>query len=249
MQYREAGQSSWVSINAETVNLERFVNKRNDVTIEISYRPVNSSNQPLLASYPAVFQLENSRHDYPENAKIVYDPLYPDSYILTDIDTTMEYAVTNSKPSGIDYTWEPCTGETMVLEPGSQSPYYLVRYQATDDLPASKYMEVRLLARDTQPSVSYDADLEQLSKLTTAMEYSIDGSEYTAVTEEMLSGDVSAIIEAITETDSVQMNIRRSPNNKPASLDRIITLYKRLPPPKQARWFIMTRIHQKHRHC
>ena len=90
-----------------------------------------------------------------------------------------------------------------------------------------------LPARRSAPPISLDKENEILKGLTTEMEYSVNGSQYTAVTQEFALGNVSKIIDEITDSDSAELKIRYSINNSPVSFDKSIILYKRLLPPSE----------------
>lgn len=172
-----------------------------------------------------IIPISNTRPAVPETPDIVYDSKYPDSYVLTGTDESMEYA-SFQNPYRTAYEWKPCTEKDIVLEPGDKEIFYLVRYKGTESSEASNYKQLTLPKRRGAPAVVLDRSKETLSNLTTGMEYSISGVDYVPVTQSMVNGSVSDILDEITE-DSVAMKIRYQADGKPASFDRIITLHKR----------------------
>jgi len=183
-----------------------------------------------LVTREIIIPLTDSRAEGPQSPEITYDPVYPDSYVLTGTDTTMEYAVKTTANQS-SYTWVSCSGEDMVIEATRYTPVYLIRYKATENLPESQFRQITVPARAKAPSVSYSEANELIKGLTTDMEYCIDGGEYIPVTEEMTLGNVSSIIDEMTDTDSVEYTFRLRADNQPASFGKSITLYKRLEPP------------------
>ncbi|MCB6202130.1 hypothetical protein [Extibacter muris] len=177
-----------------------------------------------------IIPISNNRPAVPETPEIVYDTNYPESYILTGTDDSMEYA-SFQNPYRTAYEWKPCTEKEIVLEPGDEEVFYLVRYKETENNEASNYKQLTLPKRREAPAVTLDRSNEVLSKLTTEMEYSIGGGDYIPVTQSMIDGGISDILDEITE-DTVIMRIRYRAEGKPASADRIITLYKRIDMPQ-----------------
>lgn len=174
--------------------------------------------------------LVEERVGAPQTPEITYKDDYPDSYVLTGIDSSMEYAVVGDPYVRGVLKWESCTNEDMPFTPTAKSQFCFVRYKAEDSNSESQYKELIIPARKSMPPVYYNNRTEILSNLTTEMEYSIGGSEYTAVTEEMVSEKLSKIVDSI-ESDSIDFKVRYKINNAPVSFEKVITLYKRLEPP------------------
>ncbi len=174
--------------------------------------------------------LVEERVGAPQTPEITYKDDYPDSYVLTGIDSSMEYAVVGDPYVRGALKWESCTNEDMPFTPTAKSQFCFVRYKAEDSNSESQYKELIIPARKSMPPVYYNNRTEILSNLTTEMEYSIGGSEYTAVTEEMVSEKLSKIVDSI-ESDSIDFKVRYKINNAPVSFEKVITLYKRLEPP------------------
>ena len=176
--------------------------------------------------------LADSRKEAPQTPEIIYDESYPDAYVLTGIDSSMEYVIMSERFRA-GFAWQPCPDENIILTPEASKKTCLVRYKSDDNDSESKYKELTLPARRSAPSISLDKENEILKGLTTEMEYSVNGSQYTAVTQEFALGDVSQLIDEITDSDSVELKIRYSINNSPVSFDKSIILYKRLLPPSE----------------
>lgn len=176
--------------------------------------------------------LADSREEAPQTPQIIYDASYPDAYVLTGIDSSMEYVVMSDRFRA-GFSWQPCPDENIVLTPEASKKICLVRYKSNESDAESKYKELIIPARRSSPSVSYDKENEIIKGLTTEMEYRIDGGQYTAVTQEFASGDVSQLIDGIIDSDSKELKIRYSIHDNPVSFDKSIVLYKRLLPPSE----------------
>lgn len=183
--------------------------------------------------------LEDERAGAPQTPEIIYRNDYPDSYILTGVDSSMEYTIISDPYIRNALTWEPCPEKEIFLTPEQQGKICLVRYKAGDGTSESQYKELKIPVRKGAPQVSYNRNTEILSGLTTEMEYSIGEGEYTTVTEEIVSGDMSKIIDAI-ESDSIDLKVRYRSDNAPAGIEKVITLYKRLAPPSEVTFNLVT---------
>ena len=174
--------------------------------------------------------LEDERSDAPQSPEIIYTNEYPDSYLLAGVDSSMEYAICRDPFVRSALTWETCTEESILFTPDTREQLCFVRYKGEENTSESQYKELMVPARKKAPSLSYDRKTEKLTGLTTEMEYCIGEGDFTEVTEDMVSGNMSDIIDAI-EGDSIDLRIRYRSMNEPVSFEKTITLYKRLAPP------------------
>lgn len=177
-----------------------------------------------------IIPIANTLGNAPESPEIVFDPQHPDSYVLTGTDTSMEYTSFND-PYRSAHQWEACTGQDIILNPGTCELFYLVRYKGTDSHEASNYKQLKLPIRGQAPRVTLDRGKEVITGLTTDMEYCIGNEAYTPVTEALVQGNISNIIDNVTGS-SVEMKIRFGAKEVPASFESKITLYKRADTPK-----------------
>lgn len=170
--------------------------------------------------------LLDERTEAPTSPEIVYDPSHPDVYMLTGVDSSMEYScVKNPYTRAAGYEWIPCEGTDVELTPTTNAMICMVRYKATDTQPESQYVELKIPALKSAPSITFDKKKEVLSGLTTEMEYRLGEEAYKPVTEAFLSGDASEMLDGITE--SADLKIRYKANGAPPGQDKTITLYER----------------------
>lgn len=181
-----------------------------------------------------IIPISSQRSAEPVTPEIIFDEQYPDSYLLTGTDSTMEYTSFQNpyRAATVNtYEWKDCTEEAMPLSPGTTEMYYLIRYKATEGNEASNYKQLKLPKQAAAPNLTLDKQKELITGLTEEMEYCLGEDDYIPVTEAFVQGDISGILDKITE-DSVNMKIRFRANGKPASLEKDFTLYKRLETPQ-----------------
>lgn len=194
-----------ISPDATSLKIEFVVNTRYmGGNLKILYREL-------------IIPILNNRMEAPTVPEIVYDVNYPDSYILTGMDNTMEYANVDSK-SGLIGEWKPCTGENIILNPSWTVMKYRIRYKATGEMEPSNYKELILPIKRGAPTITLNPKEEILVGLTTEMEYCIGNGTYAPVTEEFSRGNVSSIVDSIVESSS-EVKIRYKASEKPRSLD------------------------------
>lgn len=157
----------------------------------------------------------------PETPVISFDKSNPDNYILSGIDSTMEYR------KGTETEWTECPdNEVFIPVPETTSDVVHVRYKATDSSEASQSKSINIPARETAPDVDYTY-LQQEVKVTSDMEYSVDEGEYRDVTDKMINdGELYEIIDNIPQGGTATLRIRNKATSlKPASKCKEIVLY------------------------
>mgnify|MGYP006876754790 CR=1 FL=1 len=195
----------------------------------VVYTSWSSGNQRQIIR-DVYIPLEDERTAAPQSPEIIYTNEYPDSYVLTGVDSSMEYAICMDPFVRSAFTWETCTEKNILFTPGAREQLCFVRYKSEENISESQYKELKVPCRKSAPALSYDRKTEKLTGLTIEMEYCVGEGDFKEVTEDMISGNMSDIIDAI-EGDSISLKIRYRSMNEPVSFEKVITLYKRLAPP------------------
>jgi hypothetical protein len=186
-------------------------------TAKTSLVPATATTQIAVSKRPVA----------PTAPVIVYnDANYPEQAVLTGVTSGMEYRVST------DTIWTSGTGSDVVFSIPAANATYYVRYKgAGSTTPASANKSLTLSKRAAAPSVTLNITEDTVGSLTTAMEISLDGTNFTAVAAATTGYDVSALIDA-TSTGVTVFYVRKfATATAPASIAKEILLYPRLSAP------------------
>ena len=213
--------SSWKTavINGGSFDVSDIITS-SEKTIHI--RKAATSDEPV--SYHTTLTLPK-RKTAPSDVSFVYnDSNYYEQAVLTGVSSDMEYRLSTVSE------WTSITEDKIVFDiPASNATYY-VRYKASPEGFASTNKSITLSKRGTAPSCSYSTTTEILTGISSAMEISYNGSEYTVVEAGITSLDMSEAVNGLTK--ALTINIRRSATSAaPASSEKSIVIYPRLAAP------------------
>jgi len=221
-QYNTTGSATtWSSVvlNNGEFSLNGIINKNNAVTLYIREASTGTTpaSAPVLLSVPKL-------QDAPTTARFIYnDPIHPNQAVLTGMTTDMEFR------RSVDTAWTLYTGEDIVLDIPSSNMNCFVRKIAQGTLPNSALQNLTLLTGGSAPSVTLDTSAEIVKTLTTAMEISTDGINYTTPTTS--SYCISDIIDSATNV-ALPFYVRtKATTSSPASQNKTIYLYPRFAAP------------------
>lgn len=152
------------------------------------------------------------------------DESHYDKAVLSGVTSDMEYKISN------DTSWTSVGNDDVVIDIPNASTTYYVRYKATSENFASQNKSITLSKSATAPTPAYNSTTENITGLSSTMEISYNGSEYTAIEAGVTYLNMSERINELTEMLTV--NIRKTATSTaPASANKTITIYPRLAAP------------------
>ena len=164
--------TSWKPISGDPWNISSLIpsaTSGNDVTLRIRTRGTSSA----AASQAAPIALPR-RQATPRAADVKFDALAGpnDAGAITGVTNLMEFRI------GTSGTFDPVTGATIPVAPGTSSQRYQIRVAATTTAPASVILNVTVPARASAPNAVYNSSTDMITGVSTAREYSLDGTNW-----------------------------------------------------------------------
>lgn len=172
-----------------------------------------------------IFAKGQSNTVAPSAPKVIADPYYGEQYLITGINSAMEY---KKQPDG---KWQSCPSSDLAVgAPASQEVYY-IRYKATGSAVPSPAKTLFVPAVRQKPNqIIFDEATESFLGIEKDMEYAIDDGPFRSVTEKMLgdAGAAELLTELSPDKDMAVFQIRRKATDTLiASEIKSISLYPR----------------------
>ncbi len=234
-EYRTTTTGSWTPLTLvnNEFNLASLLSPT--VTYTYNIRATRTADLPATAIKQIVI---GPRPAAPTNGIFEYNNAsYPDQAVLINLTSDLEYK------KSTDATWTSYEGQTVVFDiPASNAAYYIRKKGIGSTTPPSQNRTIYNYARSAAPSVTMNITNETIGTLTTSMEISIDGTNYTRITEATSAYSISGFIDTIS-SGTITLNVRNSATtNAPSSSIKTFTLYPRVSTPEGITYDPNTRI-------